>query len=838
MGVRKILLLVFLLAFVSFDTLGRDFSAIINKTGSLVSGVGVRQVVRSSRGLYELTFERPINGCRVSGTLSREQTTPNGSQIITELGRNGTSAVFVETRTPAGTLADYSFRLDVNCPEPSAPPEPLKGYVDLHTHPLANVGFGGKLLYGGVDIGALLPADPNCNQNVRAKSMEQALGHDASTHGLWLPFTNPCGDSIRAGVIFAVEALNDAAPIGPDSTGFPKFPDWPVWNDITHQKMWVDWIERAYQSGLRVMVALAVNNKTLADATAGPCDYPTDDRTSTDLQLAEIKGFVARHPEFMEIPFNSDDLQRIVRNNKLAVVLGTEIDFFGNLNKIPQPPTNEQIRAEIDRLYSEGVRYMFPIHVLDNPLGGTAAYVDLFNYSTFREMGHYLNLDCATLPQPPDDMSEAINYHFTMNQPWLIPVLNIAGKVKLGTTFPSPPAYHTCSHQLSASQPTFSADIPPNQPSTTFDKITFIVISAEVGVSANDALTATVRLKNGTSRGPFVLKAQGDSAWDKFTVNGGLDQQQKPLSFTLQPAVAAADITQVAISLVPPASGGTNDQWSIEEVSATLSHSQPDQPGTDQLARSAFGQQNVAGLVEINNKPGEFAINEMMRHGIMIDIDHMSDASKTRVLQMATTIPGGYPVNSGHNGLRGFFARGVPRSQGDINDRSSTKNQYQQIANLHGMAGVGSANLDSYQWAELYLAVLHAMGTNAALAFGTDTDGFAPGMPPHCDPPITSTATTCQSQKGHTTYPFTLNGFSFDQMRIPGTVDQDKRKFWDYDSDGVAHYGMFAEFLQDVTTYPGDGTLTGKDLINNLMGGAEYFYQTWKICEAQKANVP
>jgi hypothetical protein len=44
----------------------------------------------------------------------------------------------------------------------------LKGFVDLHTHPLSNIGFGEKLFYGGVDIGSLLPADPDCRPQVRA----------------------------------------------------------------------------------------------------------------------------------------------------------------------------------------------------------------------------------------------------------------------------------------------------------------------------------------------------------------------------------------------------------------------------------------------------------------------------------------------------------------------------------------------------------------------------------------------------------------------------------------------------------------------------------------------
>src|SRR5260370_9313099 len=372
----------------------------------------------------------------------------------------------------------------------------------------------------------------------------------------------------------------------------------------------------------------------------------------------------------------------------------------------------------------------------------------------------------------------------------------------------------------------------PVQASKTFYTNNFTVISAETGLGGNDAATATVQLKNGTSLGPFVLKAQGDPAWDKFTVNGGVDKRNKPISFKLQTTAAAADISQVIISLVPPNSGGSSDQWNIEEVSVTLSNSET--IGENQLARSAFGQQNSA----IFNDQGQFAIAEMMRLGMLIDIDHMSDISKSKTLEKANAIKdGAYSLHSGHSGLRGFFPRGLPRSGSDVSDRSTSISQYQQIAKLHGMVGIGSGDQDSYQWAEMYLAVLHVTGTATALGFGTDTDGFAPGMPPRCDPAVTAKVTDCKQQLTQTSYPFTFGpqNFSFSQSSMGG---KNWNKSWNYDSGGVAHYGMFAEVLQDVATYPGDGTRNGSDVVNNLMRGADYFYQTWKICEAQKTNVP
>src|SRR5580658_653289 len=110
---------------------------------------------------------------------------------------------------------------------PPRPPGPgLTGFVDLHTHPLANVGFAGKLVYGGVDAapdgGALLPADPGCHEDVPATSVEQALGHDESTHGSWGLQIDPsdileghlignsCGDLVREQIVSAVQQANDA----------------------------------------------------------------------------------------------------------------------------------------------------------------------------------------------------------------------------------------------------------------------------------------------------------------------------------------------------------------------------------------------------------------------------------------------------------------------------------------------------------------------------------------------------------------------------------------------------------------------------------------------------
>jgi hypothetical protein len=102
----------------------------------------------------------------------------------------------------------------------------------------------------------------------------------------------------------------------------------------------------------------------------------------------------------------------------------------------------------------------------------------------------------------------------------------------------------------------------------------------------------------------------------------------------------------------------------------------------------------------------------------------MSQAAADQALSLAVSF--GYPVNSGHNGVRG--ASGA----GSQSERSFRPDQYATIGKLHGMAGVGSGGINSAQWLTQYNTVIQAMGGGNYFVggFGTDTDGFALGMPP------------------------------------------------------------------------------------------------------------
>lgn len=533
------------------------------------------------------------------------------------------------------------------CELPTDPPDPgassgLSGWVDLHAHPMSYLGFGGKAIAGGVDVGSPLPVDARCNHNVIAASMEQALGNDNAVHGGW-DLDNSCGDVFRSAAVGRMEDLLDVPQKPGGAHGASDFALWPAWNDVLHQKMWVDWIHRNWQNGQRVMVALAVNNKTLADVFSGPGDGPDDDLASADLQTNEMKRFVARHADFMEIAYSSDDLHRIVASGKLAVVLGMEIDHIGDLT---HATTDDQavVQAEIRRLFDEGIRYLFPVHVLDNPFGGTAIYQGIFNLSNYRESGHFWDVGCAA----PED-----------------------------------------------------------------------------GIG-------------------FVYKPEG---FDLF--------------FTI------ATLVKLGLDSIG---------------------SPPDPPSC-----GSVGHVNRAGLTDL----GKFAIRQMMHLGMFVDIDHMSQASANDAIQVALEV--GYPLMSGHNGLRD--TRGSTHSE---NERTPT--QRRNIARLHGMFGLGMASVSALSWAFDYASAVTEMPDPGAITLGSDMNGMVTGAaPPH------------YSSK-------TIYDMSFTKSSL-GT------RTWDYNVDGVAHYGMLADFLQDVRTSPYP---TVYEYVNR---SADYFYQTWRRCEALSGEI-
>ena len=462
------------------------------------------------------------------------------------------------------------------------------GSADLHTHPMSHLAMGRKLVHGAPDVGSIIPAGTrDCNPtDRRATSAADALGHCNSTHGGW-GTDNMCGNYFRAGILnyaFDTDYVH-RVPLERNlhgdhpHAGYPAFRFWPHWSSASHQQMYVDWIRRAYDGGLRVMVALSVNSELFGEVLSG--DGPKDDKAASDLQLTEIVSFVRRHGDFMRLARSAEEIRQIVRSDRLAVVLGVELDNIGNFNCANVPATDAAVRAEIRRLHDDkDVRYIFPMHVVDNKFGGAAIYENLF----------------------------VLSNKFTSSRP-----------LPLGT--PIPPG------QLFKVER--SAD-----PRVTF----------RLGFGPPTALNALIAGMSGVISGlgqiPFP------PAFDAFKC---------PI-----PTLSCTDQFKVLGSLLTP--GGHVNQRSLTPL-------------------------------------GEVAIREMMRLGMLIDIDHSSEKTANRILQIATGL--GYPINGGHNGFR---------SHGQPNENARTDAQLEQMRQLGGMMGVGCAKNNAAGFLDNYRYGLGKMG--------------------------------------------------------------------------------------------------------------------------------
>jgi microsomal dipeptidase-like Zn-dependent dipeptidase len=584
---------------------------------------------------------------------------------------------------------------------PNPTTKPLTGWVDMHTHPMSHLGFGRKLMHGAPDIGSIIPAgtrfkgfnafEKECNTvDERATSIEQALGTCNATHGGW-GVENDCGNYVRAIVIS--KAFDDDFVYNVDHNPFtggnlhgdhrhegietnPNFLYWPHQSSKAHQQMWWEWLKRAYkEGGLRVMVALSVNSELLAEVIDG--DNPKDDKTTGDEQVDEIRDFVGRHNDFMEVAYSASDLRRIVSADKLAVIIGMEVDNIGNFNKSNVPLNEEAVKAEIVRLFDKGVRYIFPIHLTDNKFGGTAVYNDLFNY---------------------------------------------ANKFSTGSLFTI-------------------------QSSATIDP----TITHRLGAGLDRAGNLGVKLALDAASGiPFP---------PALNVNP-LDSR-----FCLNPTLGCWDKFKFIRNLISP------------------------DPRFFSYAATPGGHANAQGLTTL----GVVAIKEMMRLGILIDIDHMSQKAVDSTLSLAE-FNSNYPVNIGHNGLRGPSG----------NERGASQKTVERVAALGGVFGVGTADsehdkTDAIKFINNVSTISTTVPGLRGIGLGTDVNGME-RLP--------------RASEG-------LNSDAFYKSFPKCTTGN---RTWDYTKEGVAHYGLMADFIKDVKE-------RNVNVYNKIMGSAEYFAQMWEKCD-------
>jgi microsomal dipeptidase-like Zn-dependent dipeptidase len=259
-----------------------------------------------------------------------------------------------------GILVDHIY--DTDAP-PAARPSPLWGFADTHAHPVSQWAFGRHIVVGQND-----------------GPLEKALEACDVEHG-----RDGMGGAAGPLIAFLEPSFNRV--VGHRTGGFPELDGWPRFASEAHQQMYVDWIRRAWQGGLRLLVAHAVNNEQLAAGFNGISPY--EDMSVVQVQLDQMRAFVSRHTDFMEVAYSSADARRIIGAGRLAIILGVEVDAIGGCRR--DGDCNEAAaRRAIGQLHAWGARHVFPIHLADNAFGGAAIYNNgLFDLLTWYLRGTY-----------------------------------------------------------------------------------------------------------------------------------------------------------------------------------------------------------------------------------------------------------------------------------------------------------------------------------------------------------------------------------------------------------------------------------------------------------------
>ncbi len=245
------------------------------------------------------------------------------------------------------------------------------GYADLHCHPMVHLSFGGKVKGRSLFWGT--PTD----------HLPEALSSCASAHAA----------SKGKGLSRFVPGLVECEK---SYDGYNTFGSWPRSISRIHQQMYITEVRRAYEHGLKLMVASAVNNEMLADAYHG-CTARSFDEFAIRCQLNGMRRVAEEQREWMSIVECPEEAEEAIQANKLAVILGIEVDSIaGPCMRREGQLDPAKAAGIVDRWWKKGVRFITPIHIVDNALGGTAIYDDRFNC-----LNHYLIRKHARhLPDP------------------------------------------------------------------------------------------------------------------------------------------------------------------------------------------------------------------------------------------------------------------------------------------------------------------------------------------------------------------------------------------------------------------------------------------------------
>lgn len=269
------------------------------------------------------------------------------------------------------------------------------GFVETHAHLFTNLAFGG----GGTFHGS--PFHPLGVQHALA-DCDLVHGEGGRRDVMGAGFSG--GGSIEE---LLPALINGELPDKQhDTEGYPEFTEWPAAPfSSTHQMQYYKWIERAYLSGLRLMVQHATTNSFLCDMVTGigaqPRRHDCNDMVNVD-KIIDATYALERYVDalaggpglgWFRIAYSPEEAREFIRDGKLAVVLGIETSALFDCFLVPfgdfEPCTEADVVAKLDEYYNKGVRVLFPVHKYDNAFSAGDGQRGLIQIGNFGHTGHY-----------------------------------------------------------------------------------------------------------------------------------------------------------------------------------------------------------------------------------------------------------------------------------------------------------------------------------------------------------------------------------------------------------------------------------------------------------------
>jgi hypothetical protein len=207
--------------------------------------------------------------------------------------------------------------------------------------------------------------------------------------------------------------------------------------------------------------------------------------------------------------------------------------------------------------------------------------------------------------------------------------------------------------------------------------------------------------------------------------------------------------------------------------------------GAAPATRAGERQCNTRGLTAL----GEYAIKRLMDNHMLIEVDHLSEIARDRVLQIAAARR--FPLVSSHTGTGGTW---VPV----------------ELQQLYKLGGFATATLDDAPALRDKLLSFKRYGATG-VGIGSDTGGFN-ALP----------APAAGAAKHPLRYPFR----SFDG-RVKFTRERTGTRAFDINRDGMAHYGLLPDLLANVQRQP-----RGRRALSTLFGSAAAYLRTWRLTGA------